>query len=178
MFTDKTSVKAPDLPPVRARKRRETKQYSFWLPQFVNEAINEAATRTGNTRSGVLEYFFCTDLIELLPRFEAGETFTKVVIETRLPPDRIREAHAQWKQGFDSRLVENPVVVKMKTDVQKLRLEVKKEVAESQERTTMAKLETKKDITKARVVIAEIQAGSKAREIRMQALAKPSRFAK
>jgi hypothetical protein len=178
VFTEKTNLNAIRLPSVAVSKRRQTKQYSFWLSEIVNRAIDEAARRSDCTRSDVLEYVFCSDLVDLIPRFEAGETFSQVVLATKLPADRIREAYAQWKQGYDSRLVENPAVVKMKTDVQKLRLEVKKEVAESQERTTMAKLETRKDITKARVVIAEIQAGSKAREIRMQALTKPSRFAK
>ncbi len=139
--------------------------------------IDEAARRSDCTRSDVLEYVFCSDLVDLIPRFEAGETFAQVILATQLPADRIREAYAQWKQGFDSRLVENPVVVKIKAEVQKKRLEVKEKALESQERITAIKADANRDMAKTRMEIEEIKAGSKARELRTMSLSRSSKYA-
>jgi hypothetical protein len=177
MLSEKTSPKTVSLPSIGGGRKPKKKLYCFWLTEIVNDAVNQAATMTGCSRSRVLENVFCTDIVSLFQRFEDGESFSKIAIDTYLPPDRIREAYAQWKQGFERRREEMPVVVKMKTEVQKLRLEVKKEVAESNERIAKAKLEASRDNLKTRMDIEEIKAGSKARELRAQSLSR-SRFTK
>jgi hypothetical protein len=177
VLSDKTSSKTIRLPPLVIEKPPRTKQYSFWLSEIVNQAIEDAAKASDCTRSQVLEYLLCPDLTNLIPRFEAGEPFSRVLSETRLPPSRIREAYAQWKQGYESRLVESPVATKLKAEIQKKRLEVKEKALETQERITSIKAEAKRDVAKTRMDIEEIKAGSKARELRTLSLSR-SRFAK
>lgn len=176
MDTSNYAKNAPSLSSPTSRKKRIRKVVSISVSQICIATIDAAASLNGWSRSRTIELVFGPNLSDLFPRFEREDPFSKVVIDTALPPDLIREAYAQWRQGYELRRAEVPATVKMKTDVQKLRLEVKKEAVESQERIAKAKLETKLDLAKAKIDAEEIRAGSKARELRALSLSRPSKY--